>query len=372
MSASEFAPPDTVWRNVHRRKSFSAMKVAPRPNGGLGGSNQNRFACLNRDDDFFNEDGCQMAPLRSRMCVGDEGAAKESHPRETSRTRRRGIRPYNAIASQCRTRHTPPLTEVDEAYAALGGMEDSAEFVSLSPDGAGSMAETIAESIRRRLASGPLENVQQRPTRPTTDYDRLMKYIDNVALEVGRSRSESDGALSRFVRVSTLAKILYAQLNSEQPHQCVVEECFAVCVLEVVARPHADGLYERRQTSWEKVDGKALMTHSMKLERVECAECVSGFFFSIFGSEVGQAWGAVSAELARCRRLSVADGSNVLDSWRAKRAESIRAKEHVWVCMGCAICEELRLGDSRRRISAPDGYLSRGPPILSACSCGAL
>ena len=135
------------------------MKVAPRPNGGLGGSNQNRFACLNRDDDFFNEDGCQMAPLRSRMCVGDEGAAKESHPRETSRTRRRGIRPYNAIASQCRTRHTPPLTEVAEACVTLGGTEDSAEIVSLSSDGVGATAEPFAESIRRRVESGPLENV---------------------------------------------------------------------------------------------------------------------------------------------------------------------------------------------------------------------
>ena len=79
------------------------------------------------------------------------------------------MRSYKAIDSQCHKRHTPTLTEIDEAYAVLGGVEESMEFVSLSPGGAGEKAETIAESIRRRMASGPLENVQQRPTRPTTD-----------------------------------------------------------------------------------------------------------------------------------------------------------------------------------------------------------
>ena len=126
-------------------------------------------------------------------------------------------------------------------------------------------------------------------------------------------------------------KILHARLNSEQPHQCVVDERFAVCALEMVARPRADGIYERRQTSCGKVDGEAMLTHIMKLERGACAECVSGFFFSICGGEVaGQTWDAVCAELLHGRRMSVAGGSNVLEAWKAKRAGAIMAKESTY------------------------------------------
>ena len=88
-----------------------------------------------------------------------------------------------------------------------------------------------------------------------SDYEKLMTYIENVAVDAGCGREEADGELSMFVRVCALAKILYAKLSSEQPHQCVVDERFAVCVLERVARPHADGIYAQKQTSWGKVDG---------------------------------------------------------------------------------------------------------------------
>ena len=53
-------------------------------------------------------------------------------------------------------------------------------------------------------------------------------------------------------------------------------------------------------------------------------------FSSIRGSEVGQTRVGVSSELARCRRLSVADGGNVLYSWKAKSAGDIRAKESTY------------------------------------------
>ena len=311
MSPGGKASIGTEWMKAPRSKCFRPRENATRSRYGLFGSDRNRFSCLSRDVDLRDQyGGPQAAPTSSA----------------------RGIEPRSreGASAPSRGRGVPAYTEVEAAYAAKGGMCDDGEFVSLSPGGEERPAESIAESIRRRLASDPLRGVKQRSSRPTTDYERLMAYVDNVAVEVGCGKSESDGAFSRYVRVCALVKILHGQLNSEQPHQCVVDECFAVCVLETVARPHSDGIYEWKQTSWEKVDGKAMLTHSMKLEWKECMECVSGFFFSICGGEVGQTWEALRAELLRGRRRSVADGSNVLEDWKAKRAGAIMAKESTY------------------------------------------
>ena len=59
------------------------------------------------------------------------------------------------------------------------------------------------------------------------------------------------GDLARYIRVCALVEIPYSRLNSEQTHQCAIGECFAICVLERISRPHADGLYE-----WENSLGK--------------------------------------------------------------------------------------------------------------------
>ena len=125
MSSCGDASPGTVWPGANRRKSFSLRKVAARPNGGLGGGNQNRFARMSRDDGFSDEDGRQMAPLRSRMRAKNVGAINVSRPIGKSNLRMGKMRPYEATASQCHTSRTPTLTEIEEAYAALGGVGEA-------------------------------------------------------------------------------------------------------------------------------------------------------------------------------------------------------------------------------------------------------
>ena len=97
--------------------------------------------------------------------------------------------------------------EIADAYASKGGMGDGELFASLAPSGEKHKSDTISDALRRRLASDPLRNLQQRESMPRPDYERLMMYVDTVAEEAGRGGGESDGELSRYVRVCTLAKI---------------------------------------------------------------------------------------------------------------------------------------------------------------------
>ena len=69
-------------------------------------------------------------------------------------------------------------------------------------------------------------------------------YVVTVEEEAGFGMGEADGECPMYVRVCTLVEILYAQINSALPHQCVVDDRFAVCVLGRVARPRADGIYD--------------------------------------------------------------------------------------------------------------------------------
>ena len=73
--------------------------------------------------------------------------------------------------------------------------------------------------------------------------------------------------------------------------------------------------------------GGSLLTQSVEVESGWIRGVRIRIFFPICGREVGQSWEAVSEELVRGRIMSVSDGSNVLEAWKAKREGSIRSKD---------------------------------------------
>ena len=76
-----------------------------------------------------------------------------------------------------------------------------------------------------------------------------MRLID-LAAEMGLQNHDSDPKAAVYVRVCSLVKLLRPELFSDSLNQSVLEEAFAVCVLETCTRAHADGVYAWRNTGW--------------------------------------------------------------------------------------------------------------------------
>ena len=123
-----------------------------------------------------------------------------------------------------------------------------------------------------------------------------------------------------------MVKVLYGQMHSDNVNQCVFDQCFAISILERVARAHADGIYRWRKSAWGKLDGMAALTRDMKYEWMRCMGCVAGFFFSIASTGVERKLGPVLAALKKSRGDSSMDGVCVLD-WRSgKRSAAVEEK----------------------------------------------
>ena len=138
-----------------------------------------------------------------------------------------------------------------------------------------------------------------------------------------------------------LVKILYIRLMSDMPNQCLVEESFAVCVLERAAMAHPGGIYERRRTAWGKLGGPTSATHDMKVEWKRCAGCVDGFFFYIPGKGALRNWGSIIPLLRESVFNARENGRDVLD-WRAllKRIAVEGGGKQVWFELVCVVLEK--------------------------------
>ena len=154
--------------------------------------------------------------------------------------------------------------------------------------------------------------------------------IDDVAEEMMCPDYDNNWETCVYVRVCCLVKILYGHLMSDMPNQCLIDESFAVCVLERVARPHPDGIYEWRQTAWEKLGGSATSTHDMKVEWKRCMDCVAGFFFSISGKGARRTWGSISPLLREAVSDARENGRNVMDQWALLKRSAVEEKESAY------------------------------------------
>ena len=134
-----------------------------------------------------------------------------------------------------------------DAYSAMGGMD---EIESQATVRITRTDESIGDAIARRTASDPLSGIVPRPMRPQSEYSRVMACIDDVAQEVGIPYHDYNENDAFYVRVCALVKILHGLLHADGLSQSVVEECFAICVVERVARMHAGGVYIWRQAAW--------------------------------------------------------------------------------------------------------------------------
>ena len=101
---------------------------------------------------------------------------------------------------------------------------------------------------------------------PATDYERLMKFIDDVSETIGCPDSDSDPDWALIVRVCAVAKHLSPSTHSDNLNQCVLEEALAICIIERVSRAHANGLYKWCGTAWSKLDGHHFVTMDVKTE----------------------------------------------------------------------------------------------------------
>ena len=217
-----------------------------------------------------------------------------------------------------------PYADGRNAYGAMGGMDEvksEATVTMTRPD------ESIADAIERRTSSDPLSGIVPRSTRPQSEYSRVMSCIDDVAQEVRIPYHDYNDKDAFFVRICALVKILHGLLHADGINQSVMEECFAVCILERVARMHPDGVYIWRQTAWEKQDTQHPTTHGMKAEWKRCIDAVAGFFFSISGQDVARQWGDLSDELKLQRARAKAAGSDAVARWEGRRRTSLSEKE---------------------------------------------
>ena len=139
-----------------------------------------------------------------------------------------------------------------------------------------------------------------------------MAFIDEVAHDVGIPYHDYNEEDASYVRVCALVKIPHGLLQADGLDQSVVGECFAICVIERVARTHADGVYIWRKTAWEKTDTQHPTNHRMKAEWKRCMGAVAGFFFAISGREVARNWEDLSAELIMQRERAKASGSDAV------------------------------------------------------------
>ena len=253
MMSSEADPSiNSVWLKAPRRNCCRSRKNKRRAQDGRGGGNRNRFACLSRDVDIRDQHGGPGGFSRQPMIPKREDADRGPRKNKTSARRKPRRRFCKDPVAPRHGGGAPTYTEVDAAYSAKGVMGGGVVFAAPSPDGEKHASESISASARRRLPSDPIRGVHHRPPMPRSDYEMLTAYGDNVALEVVCGSEEADGELRKYGRVCTLSRIPYARINSDHPHQFVIDERFAVCGIERVARPHADGLCEWGQTSWRK------------------------------------------------------------------------------------------------------------------------
>ena len=218
---------------------------------------------------------------------------------------------------------SPPEFRRD-AYRALGGMDNNSPGT-LRPEIESD--DKIGDAIQRRITSDPLAGMVRRSSRPQSEYSRLMAFIDEVAHEIRIPHHDYNEDDARYVRVAALVKILYGLLHADGMNQSVIEECFAICVIERISRMHADGVYIWRKTAWEKTGTQNPTTHDMKAEWKRCMDSVSGFFFSLSGREVGKHWEEISGDLILQRESAKASGSDVLLLWEERRRLSVTEKE---------------------------------------------
>ena len=148
----------------------------------------------------------------------------------------------------------------------------------------------IRNIIKMRLGKDPLQNVRSRTGRAVAEYDRLMAFIDEVSHSIECPDPDSDPNWALVSRVCAVSKHLFPSVHSDSLNQCVLEEALAICIIERVARAHADGVYTWCGTAWSKVDGHHFVTMSMKTEWKKCTDCSAGFFFSMHGKGVSRSW----------------------------------------------------------------------------------
>ena len=65
----------------------------------------------------------------------------------------------------------------------------------------------------------------------------------------------------------------------------------------------------------------------MKMEWATCMECVSGFYFSLFGRDVAQSWDDLAVELRWALNSAHDVGGEVIRRWKSCRRDAVQAKE---------------------------------------------
>ena len=130
---------------------------------------------------------------------------------------------------------------VATAYEALEGMGDGAvEERRVSSGASGS----IDDIVGNRVASDPLRRMRRRDSRPISDNEGIMRHIDIVSDGMNFPGRDTGGDLARYTRVCDLVENPYDRIDAEKTHICAIEELFAICVLEMISSPRADGLCE--------------------------------------------------------------------------------------------------------------------------------
>ena len=188
----------------------------------------------------------------------------------------------------------------------------------------------IRNIIKMRLSEDPLQNVRPREERAISEYDRLMAFIDEVTRAIGCPDPDSDPNWALVSRVCAVSKHLFPSAHSDSINQCVLEEALAICIIERVARAHADGVYTWCGTAWSKVDGQHFVTMSMKTEWEKCIDCASGFFFSMQGKGVPRDWPHIELFMKEQVSEYSHNAQELLEMWDYTRRVSVQNKERVY------------------------------------------